>query len=383
VRLLHTSDWHVGKSARGRSRMDEQAEVLAEIVGVARDRRVDVVLLVGDVFDSAAPPPEAQRLAWRTLLDLRATGAEVVVLAGNHDNAAVFEALRPLAAGAGISLLGRPARPEAGGVVSFERGGEKVRIALLPFCSQRGIVRSAELLAGDAATNAGIYAERVAEVLAHLTSGFSPDAVNVVAAHVMARGGRLGGGERDAQTVEDYWVDATAFGTSAHYVALGHLHLAQQLPAGCPVWYSGSPFQVDFGEEGDDKHVLLVEATPGRPAPEPERVVLRSPRRLRTIRGTLDELRPLAATTGDDLLRVYVREMARAGLADEVRELFEGAVDVLLERDPETAGAGSSAAAGSGPRTAHELFAAYLAGRGVADERVERLFARLLDEETA
>lgn len=381
MRFLHTSDWHVGKTVRGRSRLDEQAAVLAEITAIARERAVDVVLVVGDLFESAAPPPDAQRLAWSTLLSLRATGADVVALAGNHDHAAVFDALRPLAAAAGITLLGRPLPPQEGGVVTIERRGERARLALLPFVSQRGVVRSAELLAGDAAANAGIYAERVAAVLAALTAGFTADAVNVVAAHLMVRGGRLGGGERDAQTIEDYFVDPTAFGAVPHYVALGHLHLSQQIPAGCPVWYSGSPIQVDFGEEGDAKHVLVFDAAAGVPVAAPERVALRTPRRLRTVRGTLAELRGLAGTTGDDLLRVVVREPARAGLAGEVREILPEAVDVLLERP----GGGTEADAPAGgwrERSAHELFAAYLGERGVADERVERLFARLLDEET-
>ena len=98
-----------------------------------------------------------------------------------------------------------------------------------------------------------------------LTADFSGDAVNVVVAHCMARGGKLGGGERDAQTVEPYWVSGTAF-PAAHYVALGHLHLTQEIPGAAPIWYCGSPIQVDFGEEGDAKHVLVVEATPKTPA---------------------------------------------------------------------------------------------------------------------
>jgi len=77
VKLLHTADWHLGKVLKGLPRLDEQAAVLAEIVAVAAAEAVDLVVVAGDVFDSAAPAPEAQRLAWTTLLALRATGAEV------------------------------------------------------------------------------------------------------------------------------------------------------------------------------------------------------------------------------------------------------------------------------------------------------------------
>ncbi|HTW97948.1 MAG TPA: exonuclease subunit SbcD, partial [Acidimicrobiales bacterium] len=175
MRFLHTSDWHLGKALRGQSRLEEQSAVLGEIVEVARAASVDLVLVAGDVFETSMPAPDAQRLAWSTLLELRSS-AEVVVIAGNHDNGNVFEALRPLAAAAGITLIGRPARPDEGGVVELVCGGEAVRVALLPFCSQRGIVRSAELLAGEASDHAGRYAERVAAVLARLMSGFTADA---------------------------------------------------------------------------------------------------------------------------------------------------------------------------------------------------------------
>lgn len=380
MKLLHTADWHVGKTLRGQSRLDEQQGVLAEIVEVARAEAVDLVLVVGDVFDTAAPAPDAWKLVWRALLDLRETGASVIVVAGNHDNPSMFEALRPLAGAGGITVLGQPSRPDEGGVMCFRcRSGEPVRMALLPFCSQRSVVKSAQLLAGDAADNAGLYADRVRLILEKLTSSFAPDAVNLVVAHLMVRGGRRGGGERDAQTIEDYWVDPTAFGVTAHYVALGHLHLTQQLAGGCPIWYSGSPIQVDFGEEGDGKHVLVVEASPGAPAAPPRQVTLRQARRLRTLRGTMAELAAMADKTGDDLLRVYVSEPARAGLADDVRALFPHAVDVVIDRPDSRAGAERTRDART--RSPHELFSAYLAGQRVDDERLNRLFARLLDEE--
>ncbi|HEV8065486.1 MAG TPA: exonuclease subunit SbcD, partial [Acidimicrobiales bacterium] len=213
MRLLHTSDWHVGKTLRGLSRLEEQQAVLGEIVAVAAAEEVDLVVVAGDVFETAAPSPEAQRLAWQTLLQLRALGAQVLVVAGNHDNAQVFEALRPVFAGAGITVLGRPVPAPDGGVVRLDCGGTPVCIALVPFCSQRGIVRSVELMSQDAARNAAGYAERLAFIVGNLTTSFADDAVNLVVAHAFVRGGRLGGGERDAQTIEDYWVDAASFGS--------------------------------------------------------------------------------------------------------------------------------------------------------------------------
>jgi exonuclease SbcD len=380
VKILHTSDWHVGKTIRGHSRLDEHRAVLAEIVALARAEAVDVVAVAGDLYESAAPSAEAEQVVLQALLDLRATGAAVVVVAGNHDNPGRFEAIRPVMAELGITVLGHVRRPDDGGVAELAVGAERVQVALLPFVSQRYSVRAAELMAHDAAANAGLYAERLRGIIGALTAGFSADSVNVLVAHGMVRGGKTGGGERDAQTAfEDYWLDASAFPSSATYVALGHLHLAQAVPAGPPVRYSGSPIQVDFGEAGAGKHVLIVEASAGRPARVRE-VALRAGASLRTLVGTLGELEAVAAAEdlSDTWLRVVVTEPARSGLADDVRALLgERAVEVRLER-PELPEAPRAERRGRGP---HVLFAAFLAEQGVEDERLLPLFAALLDEE--
>ncbi len=223
------------------------------------------MLVAGDLYESAAPSAEAEQIVLRALLDLHDTGAKVVVVAGNHDNPGRFEAIRPLMAELGITVLGQVARPDAGGVLEHTTaGGERAHIALLPFCSQRYAVRAAELMSQEAFENVGAYAEQMRGIVGALTADFGGGAVNLVVAHAMVRGGQTGGGEREAQTAfEDYWIDASVFPGAASYVALGHLHLAQKLPGGAPIWYSGSPIQVDFGEAGAGKHVVVIEAEPG------------------------------------------------------------------------------------------------------------------------
>ena len=88
MRVLHTSDWHVGKQLRGRSRLDEHRAVLDEIAGIAARERAEIILVVGDLFESMAPPADAVAVVWDALLALRETGAHVVVVGGNHDQQA-------------------------------------------------------------------------------------------------------------------------------------------------------------------------------------------------------------------------------------------------------------------------------------------------------
>src|SRR4051794_13977939 len=138
MRILHTADWHVGKTLKGRSRLDEQERVLREIVGIARAHEVDVVLVAGDLYDTAAPPAAAQQLVVRTLLGL-ARDAHVVAIAGNHDHGPTLDAYRPLAGAAGITLLGSARAADQGGLVELTAAstGERATVAVLPFLSQR------------------------------------------------------------------------------------------------------------------------------------------------------------------------------------------------------------------------------------------------------
>jgi DNA repair protein SbcD/Mre11 len=380
VRVLHTADWHVGKSLKGISRLDEQERVLREIVAVARAQEVDAVLIAGDLYDSAAPSASAQRLVVRTLSVLAGTGAQVVVIAGNHDHAATLDAYRPFAKAAGITMVGSVRTAGSGGVVAFTtRGGEQATVAVLPFLSQRYAVRAAELVAHTPAENTSAYDQRVRDIIAALTDGFRTDAVNLVMAHLTVLGGTFGGGERAAQSIFEYAVPAAVFPADAHYVALGHLHRRQALAAPVPVHYPGAPLAVDFGEQDNTSVVLLVEATPTTPARVTE-IPITSGRRLRTLTGTLPELAALAGSVGDDLLRVRVREFARAGLREDVTELLPNALEVRI--DPEFAASvtGSRPAGGTGTdRSPGELFHEYLGTRAVDDTRVEELFARLHD----
>jgi len=379
MRLLHTADWHVGKTLKGHSRLDEQERVLREIVGVARAREVDAVLVAGDLYDTAAPSAQAQQLVVRTLMGLADTGATVIAIAGNHDHAPTLDAYRPLAGAAGITLVGSVRTASHGGVVEFtaRSTGERATVAVLPFLSQRYAVRAAELLAHTPAEHTSAYDQQLREILGTLTAGFSDDAVNLVLAHLTVLDGRMGGGERTAQSIFEYAVPATIFPVDAHYVALGHLHRRQRMAAPCPVHYCGSPYAVDFGEQENEPVVCLVDAAPGTPAAVTD-VPITGGRRLRTLRGTVAELAALADTVGDAYLRVWVREPARAGLREEVTAILPNVLEVRI--DPEFAATSTESrpnAAGAAPRSPGELFREYLGTRGVDDPRVEQLFRRL------
>lgn len=375
MRLLHTSDWHVGKLMRGASRAEEHRAVLAEMARVAADESVDLVLVAGDVFETSAPGPESEQVVYRGLLDL-AEVAPVLVVSGNHDNARRLDAVEPLLSLGRVQVRTQVARPDEGGVIRLDAGGVPVQVAMLPFVSKRGIVRADALMRDDAYQLSQAYTDRLGVLVRALTDGFAADTVNLVCAHAFAAGGTTGGGERSVHTIEDYSLSALAFPVTAQYVALGHLHRAQDVPGATRIRYSGSPLQLDFGETANTSSVTVVDVEPGVPAAVHE-VRLEAGRKLRTLRGSLAELEPLAGTTADDFLRIVVTDRRRAGLADEVRALFPHCVDVLVQSPEDTAAPTHAPVAGRSPG---ELFRSYLDVADLDDPRLPVAFDELLEE---
>jgi DNA repair protein SbcD/Mre11 len=384
VKILHTSDWHVGKVLKGRDRHDEHEAALRSIVATARAQDVDVVLVAGDLFETAAPTAKAQGLVMRSLLALREDGRQVVAIGGNHDNQALLDAVyRPVLGELGLHVLGTPKRPDSGGLTTLRtRGGETINVAALPFLSHRYAVRAAEILLHETAEHTLDYARRLADMVRVLTAGFTPDAVNVVMAHATLLGGRRGGGERDVQTTLDYELPASMFPATAHYVALGHLHRQQEIPGPCPIFYPGSPLAIDFGEEANSPAVLIVTAAPDIRA-DTRPVPVTGGRRLRTLRGTLDEVIAEGEQAADAYLRVVLAEPTRAGLGDLVRDHLPNTLEVLIDDahrpQPGTGTNGRPSRAGRSPL---QLFTDYLGEQNIADSRITAMFAELLDEIT-
>ena len=371
MKILHTSDWHVGRRIRGRDRSDEHREVLTELVGLADENSVDLTVVAGDVFDTSSPTPVADQIVWRALLDLSEV-APVLVVAGNHDNPARLDAVAPLLARAGVTVVGAPRSPEDGGIAELEDPG--VKVALLPFVSSRGIVKAEDIMGSDPDEHAGAYEERLRRIIELLTAPMTPDTVNLLVSHLTVYGALAGGGERTAH-IFGYAIPANLFPGHLSYVALGHLHRQQKMPHSSAVWYSGSPLQLDFGEVADQKGALMVTAEPGRPASVAE-LPLRSGRRLLAIAGTLEQVLARAGETGDAYVRVVLHEPARVGLADQVREAIPDAVEVVLDNPAEPRQSAESRQS----LEPVEAFSRYLADRDSADPRVEALFAELLDE---
>lgn len=328
MRFLHSGDWHLGKALRGQSRRDEYEAALSEVLDIACREKVDCLLVAGDVFDSTAPPPEAEELMFGFLRELFGIGIPAVIIGGNHDHPKRLAAVSRVLELVNVHLRAEAVVPESGGHVHVPSrdGSEAATIAVLPWVHERDVVRWESLLRRESHQE---YAQGVAEMAAHLTKGFPRGTVNILLSHLMLDGALVGGGERELHLGAVYAVKPQALPTNPHYIALGHLHRPQEMRRSPPAYYAGSLLQLDFGERGQEKSVVVVEAHPGRPA-SVETVPLSAGRRLRDLEGTLAEIQAQAGDVGDDYLRVRVHlDGPVPALARQVREILPNALEVV------------------------------------------------------
>jgi len=382
MRLLHTSDWHVGRTIHRRQRLDETKAALSEIVEIAQREEVDLILLCGDIFESFSPSAEAERVVYDTLLAFSSAGIPVVYLAGNHDYARRLAAVEGLLRAIDVHAVPSVRRPKEGGIIELEArsDGAEVQIAALPWVPERALFGAEEMMGLQGEPHQA-YAERLGELINALCV-FDADKVHVLAAHLFVSGAKPGGGERDLTMGQVFAVSGATLPTSPQYIALGHVHRAQVAPGTGLARYAGSPLQLDFGEAGQQKSVTIVDLEPGRPA-KTRQVDLNEGRELLDVEATLDTLEEVDIDP-EAYLRVFLEcEGPTPGLVDRVRDVLgENVVEVRLvyeREDPE------KRAAELKRMSPEKLFARYYQRRhgSKADESLTKLFSELYEEVSA
>ena len=315
---------------KGRSRSEEHAAALSEILDIARHDEIDCVLITGDIFDSQAPSPEAERLAFNFFSELRGANISAVVIGGNHDHPKRLLAIRDVLKLLDIHVRPEPAKPAEGGVVRIQKNGELAQIGVLPFVTA-GRIEDAVKLMGPEVERYQEYSDRIAAMCEALTQSFSASTVNLLLAHLYVDGAETCYSEREIHITKPYAISAQRFPSTAHYIALGHLHRPQEIAAPSRTFYAGSILQLDFGERDQEKRVVIIDAHPGVPATIESRV-LHSGHQLRDVSGTLDELKAKSDTFGNDLLRVTLTvERPVPGVADLVRQILPNALEIRLD----------------------------------------------------
>ncbi|MCB0976058.1 MAG: exonuclease SbcCD subunit D [Acidimicrobiales bacterium] len=336
MKILHTSDWHLGRSFHGASLLDEQAEALDRIARIVEQEEVELVVVAGDLFDRAIPPAPAVELLGATLNRFHAAGAAVAAISGNHDSAVRVGGNDALLNLLGVALRGdhrRVAEP-----LVLERpadGGPPVAVYLIPYLEPVAV--AADLSVAVAPNEIAPDTSAVPTLFDHLDSDRAADSGrtggrshrptqdlvtraavariredivrrgsvrSVVVAHTFVAGGEVSDSERDLSVGNLERVSLSTF-DGFDMVALGHLHSPQRL-AGERIAYAGSPLPYSFSEEGQTKSVRMVELAPSGEVTA-TLVPLSVGRPVRTIVGDLADLLVDPALADAESARVRVR----------------------------------------------------------------------------
>jgi len=294
MRILHTSDWHLGKSLEQVGRINEQKEFIDWLYNKVEELDIELVLIAGDIYDTYNPPAAAEELFYDAVDRLSEKGKRaVIVISGNHDNPERLCAASPLAYKNGIILLGYPASdpseymPKAVSKIFEESGTSSITlvdsgpgwlelkiagcphnavIITLPYPSE---ARLEEILSveADESLLQKAYSEKIGSIFETLSKKYRDDTVNLVLAHIFLMGGSTSDSERTLQVGGAMTVSPDVLPQKAHYAALGHLHRPQQIKsAPCPAFYAGSPLSYSFSEAEYSKAVYVIDAKPGQAA---------------------------------------------------------------------------------------------------------------------
>lgn len=291
MRLLHTSDWHLGRTFHGAPLLAHQVAAVDALVATVRANAVDVVVIAGDIYDRQLPSGEAVEALSYALCELRAAGARVVGIAGNHDSSVRVGFAEPVLAAGGVSIRGDLST--IGTPVLVEAGDDGPPLAVYPVPYLEPEVARHRLEVDDARTHDGLL--RAALDRARRDMATRGHVRSVAVAHAFVAGGQECDSERPLSVGGSSEVGLEAF-SGFDYVALGHLHGRQVLGDG-RARYSGSPLAYSFSERAHVKGAWLVDIAPGG-AVAVEPVDLPVPRRLAVVEGRLDELLDSPAHAG-------------------------------------------------------------------------------------
>lgn len=264
MKILHTSDWHIGKRLNGRERLNEQAEFLDEIAALCESENIELVLVAGDIFDTYLPSAEAETLFYKKIKKIAGADRAVLIISGNHDDGVRLSAGAPLGEELGIFIVGndrrnialngdRKVRPvQAGeGFVVFENDKqERVFVNTLPYPNEARFKQEKSDLS---------YLERMQSWIQTGEKGNTENLPSIFLSHIFVLGGEVSDGEREIDLGGARAVPYTLLPKS-DYIALGHLHKPQKMGKG-HIYYCGSPLQYSFDEANTQKRVKVFSLT--------------------------------------------------------------------------------------------------------------------------
>jgi exonuclease SbcD len=298
MRLIHTSDWHLGHRFHGRNRHEEQARFLDWLAELIEEQGIDVLVVAGDIFDTTTPGSRALTLYYRFLHRLAGSACRhIVLIGGNHDSPALLEAPRELLRQLQIHVVGAVGDTLEKEILLLRDRDERpeLLVGAVPFLRDRDIRTAA---VGESLEEKGLvlqqgireHYQQVCLAADRMREDIDPTLPFVVMGHLFVAGGKTveGDGVRELSVGGLGRIEGTAFPESIDYLALGHLHLAQQVAGSSTRRYCGAPLPMSFNEADQRKQIMAVRSQ-GR-AMEVEPILVPSFQQLISLRGDLPSL---------------------------------------------------------------------------------------------
>ncbi|MDX9939662.1 MAG: exonuclease SbcCD subunit D C-terminal domain-containing protein [Sphaerochaetaceae bacterium] len=299
MKILHTSDWHIGRTLGDKRRYEEHLAFLEWLLGILADHEADMLLICGDVFDTIAPSNKSLQLYYEFLRKAHDRGCRhIVIVGGNHDAPSLLDAPRLVLQSMGVHVVGGAVRPEEEVLLlRDETGKAEAIVCAVPFLRDRDVRQVVERESIDdkgthLVTGIAEHYRQVGEEALCLRSSVDPSIPIIYTGHLFTSGGKTtdGDGVRDLYVGTAVHVDASIFPDHADYVALGHLHVPQQVGDSQVIRYSGSPIPMGFSECTQQKEVVLVEFSPHSLFPLVSPITVPRFQHLEHIEGDLEEI---------------------------------------------------------------------------------------------
>lgn len=279
MKIIHSSDWHIGKYLDNVSRIEEQEKFVEDFVSIVEEEDGDIVIIAGDVYDSYNPSSQAEALFYKTIKRLSNKGQRCVfIIAGNHDSPEKLESICPLVEDEGIIILGYPrSRARVGRYQGFEvlegregftkirKNGEIINIISLPYPSEKRLNDVFEGVS-DISIMQKNYSSKVGEFFRNLENDYKEDEINIATAHIFVVGSSISDSERRIELGGSLLVEKDDLPKTSQYTALGHIHKPQRMSKKYNAYYSGSPIQYSKNERESSKSVNVVELSPQKEA---------------------------------------------------------------------------------------------------------------------
>lgn len=323
MRILHTADWHIGQRLHERQRTDEHEQFLDWLLKTIQEYQVELLLVSGDIFDTALPSSESTNLYYRFLYRLFSeTDAYTVITAGNHDSPRHLEAPREFLEMGRIYVVGTADEPTKC-VVTLPRENPQVAVAAVPFLSESDLRHLSYETEADRNER---YRERFKAFYADCVSLMPVELPKILMGHLFVQGGQVGDSERNVQIGGATATHISDFPEDVSYVALGHLHRPQTIKGtDYPVRYSGSPIPLRFNETDYRKVVYLLELSDDGVLIRDEEIEIPIFKELCTVEGDEASVSSDAMTGDWDGKYIQVKlklTTPRVGISDEIRQAF-------------------------------------------------------------